>query len=275
MVVTSPLPNSNLTLIGPRLIVAWPAGDSGVCAYFAPQNGPNGTLALEMVNSTVGHPLSPVYSTGANASAPPSVGVQGVLRFNTSATLVLPILGSIRTIRDFVEGPSLLRPEIQDAIEFGSNSDGSVSLQRTWLDNVTSTTLSFAPSSNSTGKGKVTISNRTLQFEAGDYLVTASMNYAQLTALKPSMVLNNASRSLETANAGQVAALSFLSYSEKLLAGAWRFLTYFGRDSMISALLLEPVLSSGNGSAMEAVIGAVLERINRTDGSVCHEETIG
>ncbi|EPS27768.1 hypothetical protein PDE_02712 [Penicillium oxalicum 114-2] len=275
VVVTSPLPNSNLTLIGPRLIVAWPAGDSGVCAYFAPQNGPNGTLALEMVNSTVGHPLSPVYSTGANASAPPSVGVQGVLRFNTSATLVLPILGSIRTIRDFVEGPSLLRPEIQNAIEFGSNSDGSVSLQRTWLDNVTSTTLSFAPSSNSTGKGKVTISNRTLQFEAGDYLVTASMNYAQLTALKPSMVLNNASRSLETANAGQVAALSFLSYSEKLLAGAWRFLTYFGRDSMISALLLEPVLSSGNGSAMEAVIGAVLERINRTDGSVCHEETIG
>jgi hypothetical protein len=69
--------------------------------------------------------------------------------------------------------------------------------------------------------------------------------------------------------------LSFLSYSEKLLAGAWRFLTYFGRDSMISALLLEPILSRGNGSATEAVIGAVLERINRTDGSVCHEETIG
>jgi hypothetical protein len=44
---------------------------------------------------------------------------------------------------------------------------------------------------------------------------------------------------------------------------------------MISALLLEPVLSQGNGSATEAVIGAVLERINRTDGSVCHEETIG
>ena len=44
---------------------------------------------------------------------------------------------------------------------------------------------------------------------------------------------------------------------------------------MISALLLEPVLSSGEGSAMEAVIGSVLERVNRTDGNVCHEETIG
>jgi hypothetical protein len=44
---------------------------------------------------------------------------------------------------------------------------------------------------------------------------------------------------------------------------------------MIAYLLLEPVLSEGNGSATEAVISAVLERINRTDGSVCHEETIG
>jgi len=59
------------------------------------------------------------------------------------------------------------------------------------------------------------------------------------------------------------------------LAGAWRFLTYFGRDSQIAALLLQPVLSEGKGGAMEAVIGAVLERLNQSDGSVCHEETIG
>jgi hypothetical protein len=101
------------------------------------------------------------------------------------------------------------------------------------------------------------------------------MNYPQLTTLQPTSVLNAASASLATEKPAQVAALSFLSYSEKLLAGAWRFFTYFGRDSMISALLLEPVLSSGQGGAMEAVIGAVLERVNRTDGTVCHEETIG
>jgi len=44
---------------------------------------------------------------------------------------------------------------------------------------------------------------------------------------------------------------------------------------MIAYLLLEPILSTGENSATEAVISAVLERINRTDGSVCHEETIG
>lgn len=44
---------------------------------------------------------------------------------------------------------------------------------------------------------------------------------------------------------------------------------------MISLLLLQPVLSEGEGGAIEAVIGAVLERVNQTDDSVCHEETIG
>jgi len=66
-----------------------------------------------------------------------------------------------------------------------------------------------------------------------------------------------------------------LSYENKLLAGTWRFLTYFGRDSMISLLLMQPVLSEGENGAIEAVISAVLERINRTDGTICHEEVIG
>lgn len=270
-VITSPLPDSDLSIISPRLIVAWPAGNSGVCAFFEPQNGVNGSLAIELVNSTNDQTLNPVYDAPARGNEYPSVGIQGILRFNSSAVLTTPILGSIRMIRDFTEGPSLLYPEIQDAVTFTSNSDGSATLNRVWLDNVTSTKLTFAPNTNS----KVAISNKTLTFTAGDYLFSAEMDYPQLSQLTPSTVLNNASKDLTTNMIDQTSALSFLSYSEKLLAGAWRFLTYFGRDSMISALLLEPVLSYGNGSAMEAVIGSVLERVNRTEGSVCHEETIG
>lgn len=271
-VITSPLPDSDLSIIGPRLIVAWPAGNSGVCAFFEPQNGVNGSLAIELVNSTNGQPLNPVYDAPSKGNVYPSVGIQGILRFNSSAALTIPILGSIRMIRDFTEGPSLLYPEIQDAVTFTSNSDGSATLNRIWLDNVTSTKLTFAPNGTNS---KVTISNKTVTFTAGDYLFSAELDYPQLSQLKSSAVLNNASTDLTTKMLDQTSALSFLSYSEKLLAGAWRFLTYFGRDSMISALLLEPVLSYGNGSSMEAVIGSVLERVNRTDGSVCHEETIG
>ncbi|EXJ77675.1 hypothetical protein A1O3_09904 [Capronia epimyces CBS 606.96] len=273
-VVTSPLPDSNLSIIGPRLVIAWPAGNSGICTFFQPQNGPNGSLAIALVNSTLGSPLGSVYRP-SRGSKYPFVGVQGVISFNSSATLTIPILGSVRTIRDFTEGPSLLQPVIQDAINVTQTNGTGATLSRLWLDNVTTTSFTIVPYQNPESNITIDARNKSISFGAGFYAFSASFNYPQLTQLPPSQVLNSASRNLTQQQFGQVTSLSFLSYSEKLLAGAWRFLTYFGRDSMISALLLEPVLSQGNGSATEAVIGAVLERINRTDGSVCHEETIG
>lgn len=243
-----------------------------MCAFFEPQNGVNGSLAVELVNSTVGKPLAPVYAQNPG-SKHPSVGVKGVLHFNSSATLTVPILGSIRTIRDFTEGGSILRPEFQDSIRVNSLSGGGASLHRTWLDNVTSSALNFTPVSGKSDS--VTVQDGKVKFEAGDYEFSAEMNYPQLTQLNASEVLNSASQGLIQQQSDDTKALAFLSYSEKLLAGAWRFLTYFGRDSMIAALLLDPVLSYGAGGSMEAVIGAVLERVNRDDGSVCHEEIIG
>ena len=104
LVVTSPLPNSDLEIIGPRVIVAWPAGNSGACMFFQPENGENGTLGIKVVNSTVGSPLT---SVRIERDRYPSVGVKGVIHFNNTADLSLSILGSIRAIRDFTEGPSL------------------------------------------------------------------------------------------------------------------------------------------------------------------------
>jgi hypothetical protein len=271
VVVTSPLPDSNLTIIGPRLIIAWPAGNSGICTFFQPQNGVNGSLGLELINSTVGTPLSAVYDDSVPGS--PIVGVTGVLSFNSSAELTIPILGSVRNIRDFTEGPSLLQPVIQDATNATKNRNGGASLSRLWLDNVTTTTFTMKPYGSTSSSIKV--GNKTFSFEAGKYTFVASFNYPQLEQLTAKEVLSSESQDLVAQMPDQTTSLTFLSYTEKLLAGAWRFLTYFGRDSMISAFLLEPILSQGNGSAMEAVLGAVLERINRTDGSVCHEETIG
>ena len=81
--------------------------------------------------------------------------------------------------------------------------------------------------------------------------------------------------SLLTARAGDDArarnALAFLSYQDKFLAGSWRFNTYFGRDTLISALLLAPVLEP---EAMESAIASVLDRL-APNGEVAHEEDIG
>ncbi|KAK5946942.1 hypothetical protein PMZ80_001087 [Knufia obscura] len=274
VVITSPLPDSNLSVIGPRVIVAWPAGNSGIAAYFQPQDGPNGTLAIELVNSTIGSPLA-VYTDEDSDNDYPYVGVQGVFSFNSSATLTIPILGSVRTIRDFAEGSSTLQPTIQDAINVTQYNDTGASVSRLWLDNVTSSYFNMVPFENENGAIELDLEGRTISFDAGFYHFEAYFNYPQLQQLTPQDVLNEDSQDLIEQQPSQTTSLSFLSYSEKLVAGAWRFLTYFGRDSMITALLMESVLGTGNASAMEAVIGAVLERINRTDGSVCHEETLG
>lgn len=246
--------------------MAWPAGNSGIVTYFEPENGVNGTLGVRLLNSTAGEPLGPIYGmSGENAT----VGITTQLEFNSSAVLSVAILGSIRTIRDFVEGPSLLRSDTQSSNKYSGIENG-IQLSRLWLDNITTTTISFTSSEN-----QIVLDNQTVKFEAGSYIVNASFDYPQLTQLGSKEVLSPESADLITQSPMQATSLSFLSYTTKLTAGAWRFLTYFGRDSMIAALLLEPVLSVGEGGAFEAVIGGVLERINRTDGSVCHEETIG
>jgi hypothetical protein len=242
IVVSSPLSDSNLTIIGPRLLVAWPAGNSGTVAFFAPQNGVNGSLGIEVVNGTSDQPLSPVYDpdTSSSTSGNARVGVSALVSFNSSAVLTVPILGSIRTIRDFTEGPSILVPEIQNATTL-QVENGTGIFSRLWLDNVTTTIMSFAPAEG--GSSGLSIENGLLSIEAGTYKFSASFNYPQLEQLSAMEVLNEKSQGLITQNPDQAQSLAFLSYSEKLVAGAWRFLTYFGRyDTRIILISTKDVL---------------------------------
>ncbi|MHC9541844.1 MAG: hypothetical protein AB9903_20245 [Vulcanimicrobiota bacterium] len=66
-------------------------------------------------------------------------------------------------------------------------------------------------------------------------------------------------------------SLTFLSCREKYLAGSWRFMTYFGRDTILSLMMLKDVL---NGAAYRQGVQSVIDRIG-DDGSVAHEEDIG
>lgn len=263
LVVTSPLPDSDLSIIGPRVIFAWPAGNSGACMFFQPENGLNGSLGIKVVNSTIGSPLAPVRIEHDDR---PEIGVKGVIHLNSTAVLSLSILGSVRAIRDFTEGPSLVHDMLQEGIEVKKFGTYGISLSRLWLDNVTRTTVTFTPRASQT----VSMKDDKATFEAGEYVFSAYNNYPDLKQLSLHDVLKD--KTLIDKHQHETKALSFLSYSDKLLAGAWRFLTYFGRDDMISTLLLQPILSE---DAVEAVIGSVLERISRFDGSACHEETIG
>src|SRR5690606_8766460 len=149
----------------------------------------NGTLAISLAESpSTGNVLDPIHESSSRGKANPVVGVSGHLHLNTSARLSVPILGSIRTVRDFTEGPSLLRPEIQDAIKYTESPEGGrVSLSRLWLDNSTTTTLSFAPTASN---ASVTLEDGDeLRFQPGTYSFNASFNYPQLQQLSPREVL--------------------------------------------------------------------------------------
>jgi hypothetical protein len=271
VVVTSPLLSSNLDIIYPRLIVAWPAGNSGIVSVFEPQNGQRGTLGIHLETPMGGETIEPIYVEG---TPHPEVGVTGFITFNSPAILTIPILGSIRIIRDYTEGGRIIHDSYQAANRFSEIGEGAT-ITRTWLDNTTTSWLYFNPVN---GAAPIVINRNdkpTLQFDAGTYMFKASFNYPQLEQLSPEKVLNEASRGLIEEYPDETTSLSFLSSTQKLTAGTWRFLTYFGRDSMISLMLLQSVLSEGQGGAIEAVIGAVLERINKSDGSTCHEEVIG
>lgn len=65
--------------------------------------------------------------------------------------------------------------------------------------------------------------------------------------------------------------LAFQVFEEKVVAGSWQYLTYFGRDTLMTSLLLGPTASV---SFHEIVLNGVLARLS-ADGRVAHEEDIG
>ncbi|KAJ3960492.1 hypothetical protein N0V92_002868 [Colletotrichum tropicale] len=277
VVVTSPLPNNSLTIIGPRLLAG--AGftpvksvHSGLVAHFEPQIGVNGSLAIGLQNSSeTGHALKPIYDED-NKEGYFIVGISGLLKFNSSATLTVHTLGGIRTIRDFSEGPGLLEDVMRDAVNFKELEYGVASSDRPWLNNVTSTTLTFTHVDEN---GVITVKHRTLHSEAESYIFNASSNYPQLTQLPPEDTLAESAHDLIEEEHDLVQSLAFSSYSERFLAGASRFFAYFGRDSGISVLPIESILSHGKSTFYEAGISAVIERIDPKTGAAAHDETIG
>lgn len=69
----------------------------------------------------------------------------------------------------------------------------------------------------------------------------------------------------------EMRGVELVGYREKLMAGLPNYATYFGRDDMLSALLMEPVWTP---AMQEAVIAAVLRKLSPT-GEVSHEESLG
>jgi hypothetical protein len=69
----------------------------------------------------------------------------------------------------------------------------------------------------------------------------------------------------------EVRGMELLCYGEKLMAGLPNFATYFGRDMLMTALLMRPVWAP---AMPEHVLASALRKL-AADGDVSHEEALG
>src|SRR5207237_7564840 len=69
----------------------------------------------------------------------------------------------------------------------------------------------------------------------------------------------------------EVRGVELLCYREKLMAGLPNFATYFGRDMLMTALLMQPVWAP---AMSEHVVGSALGKLSPAAG-VRHEQALG
>jgi hypothetical protein len=234
----------------PRLIVAFPAGDSGVAVWFEQQSQP---VSWRLVNS-------PAPTHGRDGRGRMLAGIVAEVSVDAAELQIRQaVLSSIRVLRDYeqlrrvpreldaplvTEGRTLLWS--RDRLDGAAGYRLALELEDGHID---------AHRLRAGADGRIQLRLTALTGEpplrplAGDALLDGT------AAADP--------RARDT--------LSFLAYREKLLAGSWRFDTYFGRDTLMSVRLLLPALGTG---AVQDALSSVLERLS-PQGEVAHEEEIG
>ena len=230
----------------PRIIAAFPAGNSGTAVWFAETETP--------VSFEIEGDVDPV-SDGDHHGLAATVSARGARRL----AIETPVLGSVRVIRDVMH-----KQPLPDGFRIEREVDGALTLSRRSKEG-RSYRLRLEPLGDTRiedGGEALATSGEALRFR---WVATTD---------EPPLTPIPMDRLLDAGAADEPAmrkALAFLSYEEKLLAGSWRFLTYFGRDTLLSTRLLAPALKP---EAIEAGLGSVLERLS-PEGAVAHEEDIG
>jgi hypothetical protein len=222
----------------PRVLVVFPAGNEGAGLWFA--SGESAEIAA----------TAPVIAAGSGAFH----GVTVQLSITQPLIVREAALAGVRSLRDYATLrtlPAALASTIQPG--------PPVIVRRTLLDG-THLELALA--------GPVRVDAGAIELGSGAPItLTVLSDQPPLTPIETTELLDR----VPPAHARELDALAFLSYREKLLAGSWRFLTYFGRDTLLTLRLLMP---HARPELVEAGLAAVIDRLDPT-GDVAHEEDIG
>jgi hypothetical protein len=235
----------------PRILVAFPAGNSGVGLWFASADKP---VAWNLLRSPRAVTLSDMKGRPLRGLEVEAVVDADVLRIERA------VLSSVRVLRDYEARHTAPDEVLTSPMQSGQR----ISWTRDRLDGAARYRLDVE------ALGDARVAGNEIKRGASGQLRLKVLALTGEPALTPlggaSLLTAKASDDPRSRN-----VLSFLSYREKYLAGSWRFDTYFGRDTLMSVTLLVPALEP---EAIERGIGSVLERL-APNGEVAHEEDIG
>lgn len=270
----------------PRVVLATPAGDLGAGLWLAAPGG--APLDLEVRRGPEVVPGDPTTLRARVAVDAPVVEVESFL------------LGSLRTLRDHARGDDRRRVQlfvvrhllrrhaalaplaqrVERWLAAPSRERGSLVLDRPTLDGRHHLRAAVVPRQGTRLRmkdGKASLAAiRRVEF---DLVLTHDL--PPMPPLDAEPLLGPAAqrtlRELGRSAPGEarrlrelLAGLDFLITRDAFLAGSWRFLTYFGRDTLLTLRLLAPVLSD---AALQGGLETVLRRL-APDGAVTHEEEL-
>ncbi|MGZ5200987.1 MAG: hypothetical protein ACXWC4_14550 [Telluria sp.] len=240
--------------VKPRLVIAFPAGNTGMGLWF----------------DSAGKPAALGLAKGTRlAGVVRNDGMRGIVAHlssdATSLDVGTAVLANIRTLRDYVtSGGKVLPKEVESKVTRGA----ALVFHRTSVEGRHHLELRIVPEHGT----RLVTQNGTSRLVAGangqvHFALTAMVDYAPLTpfAMADLLTADAADRPRDRN------ALAFLASAENFSAGSWRFLTYFGRDTLLSTGMLMPVLQP---AVTEGALGSVLERLS-PGGIVAHEDAIG
>lgn len=231
----------------PRILVAFPAGNSGVGLWFASIGRP-ATWRLDQAPRPV---------TFADGKGRALNGIEAVATID--AARLAPkqaVLSNVRFLRDY-QSVSRFPAEVEAPARIEGNR---ILYARDRIDGAPGYSLEIQVLGGRIDNGAIVAgADGRIRLR-----IVAATGETPLHGLSKAELLN----AHAAADPAARNALAFLSYREKFLAGSWRFDTYFGRDTLMSVRLLMPALKN---AAVEAGIGSVLARLD-DKGDVAHEE---
>ncbi|MBI2264106.1 MAG: hypothetical protein HYU64_02865 [Armatimonadetes bacterium] len=248
----------------PRIMALFPSEDSAFALLFRPGQTP----ALRMEEGP---------STDFRRDRPQTVTMK--ITADRRQFVLSPFMGSARELRSDREKTKSQREEFARVLSVPSDwvepkarigeKGREIFVSRSLLDGKTPyrASIRFPEDTilvpNSDGSFQVNIPKNAPPLLE----VKISLDFPPLSPIPPRELISKEAH----VDQNTLQSLSFLSTREKFMAGSWRFLTYFGRDTMMTAMMLKEIFTP---EALSLALGSVLSRLSPA-GRVAHEEEIG